>query len=169
MSEAKRAFDALGLVEVVGLVPAVVAAAAALKSANVRLLKLYKVDAGIVDVAVTGDVGAVRAAISAAADAAGRLGPVRAAHVIARLHEQVMPLLVPPEAPPAPRPNISLRIGSFMNTIAQPLPTETVDHEGRPAEDDGPPTLAAVVQPEAVPEPPKRSRRKKTTDDAPSQ
>ena len=72
--------DALGMIEVIGLIPAVAAADSAVKAADVHILKLYKVDGGIVTLAVTGDVGAVRAAVDAGTETARALGPVRAAH-----------------------------------------------------------------------------------------
>jgi ethanolamine utilization protein EutM len=78
----KRA--ALGLIETRGLVGAVEAADAMVKSADVWLVgKGYSGD-GLVTVAVRGDVGAVKAATDAGAAAAQRVGEVVFVHVIPR-------------------------------------------------------------------------------------
>jgi len=75
---------ALGMIETRGLVGAVEAADAMVKSANVRLVgKAYSGD-GLVTVVVRGDVGAVKAATDAGATAAGRVGEVVSIHVIPR-------------------------------------------------------------------------------------
>jgi len=75
---------ALGMIETRGLVGAVEAADAMVKSANVRLVgKAYSGD-GLVTVVVRGDVGAVKAATDAGAAAAARVGEVVSIHVIPR-------------------------------------------------------------------------------------
>src|SRR5437764_3110945 len=81
--------DAIGLIETKGIVPAVEACDAALKAANVTFVEQHKVGSGLVAVTVRGDVAAVRAAIDAAAEAAGRVGEVVSVHVIARPHDDV--------------------------------------------------------------------------------
>ena len=80
---------ALGLVETRGLVGAIEAADAGLKAANVRLLSTERADAGLVTVMFGGDVAAVRAAVDAGAEAAGRVGEVVSVHVIPRPHDDV--------------------------------------------------------------------------------
>lgn len=83
MSENEK-LAALGMIETKGLVGAIEAADAMVKSANVRLVgKAYSGD-GLVTVVVRGDVGAVKAATDAGAVAAGRVGEVVSIHVIAR-------------------------------------------------------------------------------------
>ncbi len=84
---------AIGLVEVNGYVAAVEAADSALKTANVTLIGLEKVKAGITTVKLAGDVGAIKAAVDAAAASADSLGKLRAAHVIPRIDEQVEALI----------------------------------------------------------------------------
>ncbi len=75
---------ALGMIETRGLVGAIEAADAMVKSANVRLVgKAYSGD-GLVTVVVRGDVGAVKAATDAGATAAGRVGELVSIHVIPR-------------------------------------------------------------------------------------
>lgn len=79
---------ALGLIETVGLVPAIEAADAAVKAADVRLLGYERTrGAGMITVKILGDVGAVKAAVQAGCAAASRVGRVVATHVIPRPHE----------------------------------------------------------------------------------
>ncbi len=75
---------ALGLIETYGLIGAIEAADAMVKSANVRLVGKGYSGAGLVTVAVRGDVGAVKAATDAGAAAAERVGEVVSIHVIPR-------------------------------------------------------------------------------------
>lgn len=96
---------ALGLIELLGYCPAVVALDAALKSAEVSFQQISKIDKGIVSLTVTGDVAAVQAAMDAAKAAAEPVGQVLYVHVIPRPHEEVDAMLnPPPAAPQAPEP-----------------------------------------------------------------
>ena len=88
---------ALGFVETIGKTAATLAADAMVKSANVTLVTAQQPGGGIITIIVRGDVGAVKAAVDAGAAAARTVGKVRAAHVIARPHEDVEALL---ERPP---------------------------------------------------------------------
>ena len=75
----------LGLIETFGLLPAVEAADAAVKSANVDLVGYeFAKGSGMTVVKVEGDVGAVKAAIAAASVAASKVGKVAATRVIPR-------------------------------------------------------------------------------------
>jgi ethanolamine utilization protein EutM len=77
--------SALGLIETLGLVGLITAVDAMLKAANVELAsQVIKLDGGVVSVMVRGDVSSVRAAVEAGAEAASRIGELRAAHVIPR-------------------------------------------------------------------------------------
>ncbi len=77
--------NALGLIETQGLVGLVSAVDAMLKAASVELASsVIKLDGGLVSVMVRGDVSSVRAAVEAGAEAAGRIGELKAAHVIPR-------------------------------------------------------------------------------------
>lgn len=89
--------QALGLIEVVGYPPAVEAADAALKAANVTLLSIAKADAGIMTVEIVGDVGAVTSAVDAGARSAARIGLVRARHVIPRVESDLIGKVIPRE------------------------------------------------------------------------
>lgn len=84
---------AIGLIEVRGIVGAIEAADVALKTAQVELVSKQRVKAGITVVTFEGDVGAVKAAVEAAAAAVSRLGVLMASHVIARPDDSVEPLL----------------------------------------------------------------------------
>lgn len=76
--------EALGLVETKGLVGVIEATDAMLKSANVKLVGRVGIGAAYVTTLVRGDVGSVRAAVEAGAEAASRAGELLAAHVIPR-------------------------------------------------------------------------------------
>ena len=80
---------ALGLLETRGLVALMEGADAMLKTANVRMIGWDKAGSGLVTAYVEGDVAAVKAAIDAGAEAAGRVGEVVAVHVIARPHDDL--------------------------------------------------------------------------------
>jgi ethanolamine utilization protein EutM len=83
----------LGLIETRGLVPAIEAADAMVKAANVELVGKVQVGAGLITVIVRGDVGAVKAATDAGAMAAERVGEVVSVHVIPRPHGELASLL----------------------------------------------------------------------------
>ena len=80
---------ALGMIETKGLVGAIEAADAMVKSANVQLIGKEQVGGGLVTVMVRGDVGAVKAATDAGAAAAEKVGELISVHVIARPHVEV--------------------------------------------------------------------------------
>ena len=81
--------EALGLIETRGTVASVEAADAALKSANVKLVEQRKVGSGLVTIVLRGDVAAVRAAVDAGSEAAGKVGEVVSVHVIPQPHADV--------------------------------------------------------------------------------
>src|SRR6204780_5435201 len=86
--------EALGLIETKGLVAAIEAADAMVKTANVVVTGKEYIGAGFVTVTVRGDVGAVKAATDAGAAAARRVGELVSVHVIPRPHseaEKVIP------------------------------------------------------------------------------
>jgi ethanolamine utilization protein EutM len=83
------ASEALGLLECKGLVALMEGTDAMLKSANVEMVGWDKAGSGMVTAFVKGDVAAVKAAIDAGAEAAGRVGSVVAVHVIARPHDDL--------------------------------------------------------------------------------
>lgn len=90
------AVEALGMVETRGLVAAIEAADAMVKAANVTLIGTERIGSGLVTVMVRGDVGAVKAATEAGAEAGSRLGELVSVHVIPRPHgdvEKILPAL----------------------------------------------------------------------------
>jgi ethanolamine utilization protein EutM len=82
----------LGIVETKGLLPLVEAADAALKAANVRLSGHTLVGGGLVACLLSGDVGAMRAALAAAQGAISRLAAQGATHLIPRPADPVRPV-----------------------------------------------------------------------------
>ena len=85
---------ALGMIETRGLVPAIEAADAMTKAAEVKLIAKELVGGGYVTVMVRGETGAVNASVRAGADACERVGDgLVAAHIIARPHVEVEPAL----------------------------------------------------------------------------
>ena len=88
--------NSLGMIETYGLVGAIEAADAMVKSANVQLVGKEQVGGGLVTVMVRGDVGAVKAATDAGAAAAEKVGELISVHVIARPHVEVDNILPKP-------------------------------------------------------------------------
>ena len=85
---------ALGMIETRGLVPAIEAADAMTKAAEVNLIVKELVGGGYVTVMVRGETGAVNASVRAGADACERVGDgLVAAHIIARPHVELEPAL----------------------------------------------------------------------------
>ena len=87
------AFEALGMIETKGLIGAVEAADAMVKTANVVLVGQEYISARYVTVMVRGDVGVVKAATDAGAAAARRVGELVSVHVIPRPHTKVEKIL----------------------------------------------------------------------------
>ncbi|HPM80425.1 MAG TPA: BMC domain-containing protein [Candidatus Anammoximicrobium sp.] len=75
---------AIGLVETKGLIALVEATDAMAKAANVEIVKRVGIGGGLVTTIVKGDVGSVRAAVEAGANAAGQVGELVSSHVIPR-------------------------------------------------------------------------------------
>lgn len=76
--------EALGFIEVIGYIPAVAAADAMTKTANVKLLGTELIGGAMLTVFIKGELGAVRTAVDAGALAAKQNGQLVAAHVIAK-------------------------------------------------------------------------------------
>ncbi len=98
-SSSKSFFDsingiALGMIETRGMVPAIEAADAMTKAAEVSLIAREYVGGGYVTVMVRGETGAVNASVRAGADACERVGDgLVAAHIIARPDAEIEPVL----------------------------------------------------------------------------
>jgi ethanolamine utilization protein EutM len=82
--------SALGMIETKGYVGSVEATDAMAKAANVQLINQIQIGGAFMTVLVKGDVGSVKAAVDAGADAAGRVGELVSAHVIARPHPELL-------------------------------------------------------------------------------
>lgn len=95
---------ALGLIETAGLAPALEAADAMTKAANVELVG-YELarGGGLVTVKIRGDVGAVKAAVGAGNAAASKVGKVVSVHVIPRPHQDTEILVNSPNTRGAKR------------------------------------------------------------------
>ena len=85
--------EALGMIETRGLVGAIEALDAMVKSAAVRLVGRKLSGGGLVTVMVEGDVGAVKAAVDAGTAAASILGTVVSTHVIPRPDDETAKIL----------------------------------------------------------------------------
>ena len=82
--------EALGLVETKGLIATIAATDAMCKAANVALAGQVQIGGAYVTTFVRGDVGSVRAAVDAGAQAATANGELVSAHVIPRPEETVL-------------------------------------------------------------------------------
>lgn len=86
--------NALGLIETKGLIATVAATDAMLKAANVTLAGQVQIGGAYVTTLVRGDVGSVRAAVDAGAQAATQSGDLVSAHVIPRPEDSVVDLFL---------------------------------------------------------------------------
>lgn len=118
--------SALGMIETYGYIGALAGADAAVKAAMVQIDGLEMVKGGIVTVMITGDVGAVRAAVEAGEQEAKRVGNFRRSHVIARISTDVEAMLSKAET-----------VGVEAEVKAEVVPAETVEV----------PTLAETTEP----------------------
>ncbi|HZK71779.1 MAG TPA: BMC domain-containing protein [Clostridia bacterium] len=74
--------SAFGFIETKGFVANVEAADAMSKAANVEIVDQIEIGGGYVTIIIKGDVGAVKAAVDAGAEAAQKIGEVVSVHVI---------------------------------------------------------------------------------------
>jgi len=81
--------QAIGMIEVKGLISLLEGGDAALKAADVTLTGWEKVGSGLVTAFFAGDVAAVKAAVDAGAEAAARVGEVVSVQVIPRPHDDL--------------------------------------------------------------------------------
>ena len=82
--------QALGLIETRGWTGLVEATDAMCKAANVEVIKTIQIGGAYVTTIVRGDVGSVKAAVDAGAEAAGKVGELVSSHVIARPHPDLL-------------------------------------------------------------------------------
>lgn len=106
--------EALGLLECKGLVSLMEGTDAMLKAANVEMIGWDKAGSGMVTAFVKGDVAAVKAAVDAGAEAAGRVGTVISVHVIPRPHDDLGGMM-----PKAKKPGAAAPAGGRMAETAR--------------------------------------------------
>ncbi|HEY4613420.1 MAG TPA: BMC domain-containing protein [Bacteroidota bacterium] len=118
---------ALGLVETKGLVGAIEAADAMVKTANVILVGKERTDPAMITVKVVGDTAAVRSAVEAGAAAAQRVGQLVSKHVIPRPAEGLKELIF------AKSSRTELEVERLLGARAeQPEPEPTKPEEEEP-------------------------------------
>jgi ethanolamine utilization protein EutM len=81
--------EAIGMVETRSLVAAIEAADTMVKAASVQIMDFQIVGSGLVSVTVSGDVGAVKAAVESGKIRAAQVAEVVSANVIPRPHDEV--------------------------------------------------------------------------------
>jgi ethanolamine utilization protein EutM len=82
--------ESLGMIETKGYVGSIEASDAMVKAAGVTLSRQIQIGGGLVTILVKGDIGSVKAAVEAGADAAKSVGELVCAHVIARPHPELL-------------------------------------------------------------------------------
>lgn len=82
--------SAIGLLETKGWVGLVEATDAMCKAANVEIVKTVQIGGAFVTTIVRGDVGSVRAAVDAGAEAVSKVGELVASHIIPRPHQDLL-------------------------------------------------------------------------------
>jgi len=82
--------ESIGLIETKGYAGSIEASDAMAKAAAVNIVKQIPIGGGFLTVLVKGDVGSVKAAVEAGAEAADRVGELVGSNVIARPHEDLL-------------------------------------------------------------------------------
>lgn len=131
--------QALGLIETQGLLPAIECADVMLKTAQVELMGKTLVGGGLVTIIVTGDVGAVKAAVEAGAAAVENISRLSlvSQHIIPRPHDEIESIVVQP-IPVQEQPEISdlkqeqssfLPDSDLTTGLADSLPDKVIEPE----------------------------------------
>jgi len=87
--------NSFGFIETKGFVASIEAADAMVKAANVEIVAQMEIGGGYVTAIIKGDVGAVKAAVEAGAEAAQKVGEVVSVHVIARPTAELLEVFLP--------------------------------------------------------------------------
>ncbi len=82
--------ESIGTIETKGFVGSVEASDAMSKAAGVEIVKQVQIGGGFLTVIVKGDVGSVKAAVEAGAEAANRVGELVSCNIIARPHNDLL-------------------------------------------------------------------------------
>ena len=85
--------DAMGFVEIFGLIAATEVADVMLKSANIHVKSVCNADAGLITVICAGDLAACKAAVDAGKAAGTRLGALIGSNLIGRPLEDTVELI----------------------------------------------------------------------------
>lgn len=115
---------ALGMIEVYGRIGAIEGLDSALKAANVSLVNMVRVGGGLTSVFVEGDVGAVKAAVDAAATAADKVGKLCSVHVIPRPDKNVRAML---EREVVEKPEVVKEFAETEKVETEKMETEKVE------------------------------------------
>lgn len=114
---------ALGLIETMGFVGVVEAADAAVKAASVDIAAVEQATGGLVTIRLSGEVGAVRVAVDAGADAARKVGQLLSHHVI---------------------PNPDIQVDRLLGQGRSPSPGEPGNRPSTPSPADDPERMSVV-------------------------
>ncbi len=166
----------LGLIETLGYTAAIEAVDAACKAAKVSFVGHDLIGKGLVTVKFTGDVGAVRAAVTAGAAAAQRVGRVISVHVIPRPHGQLgalgpgFPDMAPDWPAPGPRAAGDLPMGrtdSDAGSVSEPPhPVEPGIEQDKPVDKlSRPPKTKSAKAPEDPGQRTRKTRRSRKKPD----
>lgn len=147
--------DALGFLEVRGLVAAIEAADAMLKAADVKLIRSHQVDPRFFTLVVEGDLAACRAAVDAGKAAASRLGEVVSRLEIGRPDNDTEAMVLDlvdrskgeaPKARPAAGENAAAALPAAAGVApAGDVPTPATPTPAAPAADEGVDTSGTVA------------------------
>src|SRR5919197_3924826 len=89
-SNGRNGYEALGMIETKGLIATIAATDAMAKAANITVAGQVQIGNAFVTTFVRGDVGSVRAAVGAGAQAASSNGELVSAHLIPRPERDVL-------------------------------------------------------------------------------
>ena len=90
-----RVFPIIHELETKGYVGSVEASDAMVKAADVRLAQTIAIGGGFITILAKGDVGSVKAAVDAGANAASKVGELVSSHIIARPHDELLKVFTP--------------------------------------------------------------------------
>lgn len=140
---AQAVHEAMGFVETRGLIAALEAADAMLKTAQVSLVGMERTDAAMITVQIAGDTAAVQAAVEAGTAAAKKLGQVLASHVIARPSDDVRAM----QSGSKPAPTAKAKVTAATKASAtKALPKKAAPKKAAPKK-----ALPKKAAPKAVP------------------
>ncbi|MGM0125836.1 hypothetical protein IGI37_003237 [Enterococcus sp. AZ194] len=122
---------ALGMIEVRGFLGAVSVADAALKAADVTLLKAEIIKGGLTTVELLGDVAAVNAAVEVGAEVAKELDCLIAQHVISRIDQQTELILSKEEPEMDEKANASTVTAMTATTVEEEQSSLAIERESK--------------------------------------